>query len=655
MNISNILNKIKIFFSNKKKVLILSLSTTVCLSVYLYFYLIASPHNLKVIPKEARAIVVIDPVSIFKKGNFYEILEIKGIKNIKDKSEENEIAKKLQKDINYTGIDITSDIFGFLLVDNDQEVYSCLSISIKCADNFENSFDYLLNEMPDIFHIKSDKSLKFKIKKEKKFKYAISNNNNNNIAVAWDNKKAIIIRPLFENKFLKKKVIKLMQLKEDDQITNSKEFNSFYANKKEISLWLSTEHIKKNIISKDGPIQKLISDYNEIKYEEFDNKTLESLKIYEDKFTTLIKNSVQNNYISIFLSFEDSYISLKVSSKLNSNMQDLISDLNILHKKFNGKLLDYFTEKNIFLTTTSLDQKKYLAFIDNFYNFLEELEPDIKTLLPFSPNTEILEAFNESIVFTFHGLNNIKIRKRDYKNDKYYFTEDGFDYHEAYKFENIKSILFSSALDINDKDKILNYLDTSSTNLEYKNSYYTQYILNEIPIYFNINENNILFITNDTSKILQFVSGKEINFNESLSNSKTTKNIKNNFIYGKLDISKSFDIIKKYLSLSINEQIKQIEQEFYSFNSYEDLNKKQNLENKLKQLKKIKESLDFLDTEINNFAKKIGSSIEYEYSDINTFEIKFHTPNNGKNSLNNLSLAIVEAFIYSYTFKSIMN
>ena len=57
--------------------------------------------------------------------------------------------------------------------------------------------------------------------------------------------------------------------------------------------------------------------------------------------------------------------------------------------------------------------------------------------------------------------------------------------------------------------------------------------------------------------------------------------------------------------------------------SYEDLNEKQNLETKLKQLKKIKESLDVLDTEINNFAKKIGSSIEYEYSDINTFEIKF--------------------------------
>ena len=148
-----------------------------------------------------------------------------------------------------------------------------------------------------------------------------------------------------------------MQLKEDDQITNSKEFNSFYSNKKEISLWLSTEHLKKNIISKDGPIQKLISDYNEIKYEEFDNKTLESLKIYEDKFTTLIKNSLPNNYISVFLSFEENYFSLKVSSKLNSNMQDLISDLNILHKKFNVKLLDYFPEKNIFLTTGSLDQK----------------------------------------------------------------------------------------------------------------------------------------------------------------------------------------------------------------------------------------------------------------------------------------------------------
>ncbi len=652
MNNSIVLNKIKTFFSNKKKVLILSLSTTICLSVYLYFYLIASPHNLKVIPKEARAIVVIDPISIFKKGNFYEILEIKGIKNIKDKSEENEIAKKLQKDLNYTGIDITSDIFGYLLIDNDQELYSCLSISIKCADNFENSFNYLLNEMPDIFNIKSDGALKFKIKKEKKFKYAISNNDK--IAVAWDNKKAIIICPLFENKFLKKKVIELMQLKEDDQITNSKEFNSFYANKKEISLWLSTEHIKKNIISKDGPIQKLISDYNEIKYEEFDNKTLESLKLYEDKLTTLIKNSVQNNYISVFLSFEDSYFSLKASSKLNSNMQDLISNLNILHKRFNGKLLDYFPEKNIFLTTTSLDQKKYLTFINNFFNFLEELEPDIKTLLPFSPNPEILKAFNESIIFTFNGFDNIKIRKRDYKNDSYYFTENGFEYYEAYKFENMQSILFSSALDINDKDQILNYLDTSSKNLEYKNSYYTRYILNEIPIYFNINENNILFITNDTSKILQFISGKEISFNQSLSNSKITKSIKNNFIYGRLDISKSCEIVNKYLSLSINERITQIEQELFSYSS-NDLNEIQNLEYQLKQLKKIKESLDILETEINNFAKKIGSSIEYEFNNLNTFEIKFHTPKNGKNSLNNISLAIVEALIYFQTLKSIMN
>ena len=106
--------------------------------------------------------------------------------------------------------------------------------------------------------------------------------------------------------------------------------------------------------------------------------------------------------------------------------------------------------------------------------------------------------------------------------------------------------------------------------------------------------------------------------------------------------------------MSINERITQIEQELFSYSS-NDLNEIQNLEYQLKQLKKIKESLDILETEINNFAKKIGSSIEYEFNNLNTFEIKFHTPKNGKNSLNNISLAIVEALIYFQTLKSIMN
>lgn len=642
------LNKIKLFFSNKTKVLILSTIISICLSISLYLYLISPPNNLEVIPKETQAILVIDPVSIFQKGRFQETLNIKGIKNIKDKSEENKLIKKIQKDLNYTGINITSDIFGYLLIDNDNEAYTCLALSIKCAKNFENSFTDILSEIPDLFNVKSN-DLIFKIKKEKNFKYAISRNNR--IAVAWDSKKAVIIRPIFEQKFLEKKVKKLMTLKEKDQITHSKEFNDFYSKKGEISFWMSTEHVHKDIISKDGQIQKIISDYNEIKDEVLDPEILTLLKSYEDKFISILKNSFKNNYISMFLSFEENYISFRMSSKLNSSMQKLVSNYNILNNQFNGELLDYFPNQNWFLSTTSLNQKKYLPIINNFFNFLEKvLGPDYKTLLPFSTNPELLKAFNESIIFTFHGFDNIRIRKKDYK-----IIDNGFDFdiQEFYKFENMKSPLFSSALDINNKNEIINYLDTSKKTLEYNNGYYTKYLLNKIPVYFNINNNNILFLTNDTSKILQFISGEEINLNASIDNSKITNKIKKNLVYGKLDIPESFNIIGKYLQLTINENIKKTEDILndLTYNS----NNKRETKKSLKKLENIKNAFSVLEEELNKFALKTGESIEYEFIDVNTFEIRINTPENGKNSLNNLSLALVEAFIYFETFKSIVN
>ena len=222
-------NKVKLFFSNKKKVLILSTFITICLTVTLYFYLTSNPKNIKVIPKGAQAVIVIDPVSILQKGNFQQILEINGIKNIKEKSEDNEIAKKLKQDLNYTGINITSDIFGYLIIDNNTEAYMCLSLSIKCVDKFEKSFGFLISQMGDAYQTKNDQ-LKFKIKTRKDFKYAVSDNNK--IALSWDNEKAVIIQPILEKNFLTNKAIELMELKQEDQITNSQVFNNFYDNKK---------------------------------------------------------------------------------------------------------------------------------------------------------------------------------------------------------------------------------------------------------------------------------------------------------------------------------------------------------------------------------------------------------------------------------------
>ena len=96
----------------------------------------------------------------------------------------------------------------------------------------------------------------------------------------------------------------------------------------------------------------------------------------------------------------------------------------------------------------------------------------------------MLKAFNESMILQFLG-DTLNIKKRDYKNDIYYFTDDGFDYYieEAYTLENIKMPQFSCAFDIKDKEKLLFYIDTSNVNKDFSNVYYTQY-MDEIPFIF---------------------------------------------------------------------------------------------------------------------------------------------------------------------------
>ena len=106
------------------------------------------------------------------------------------------------------------------------------------------------------------------------------------------------------------------------------------------------------------------------------------------------------------------------------------------------------------------------------------------------------------------------------------------------------------------------------------------------------------------------------------------------------------------MQFSIDENIKKIESELNTSSKLSDSKK---LKKNLNRLKKAKNNFVYIDEEINKFANKIGENIEYEFSDINTFEIKLNTPVNGKNSLNNLSLALAETLIYLDTFKTIKN
>ena len=605
--------------------------TLLAISILLLSSCSNSPENLKTIPNETNIVSVIDIYSIIKKGGLYKLSKLKFFKDFKKeiRNENRKVSKIIDnviEDPTISGIDFKTDVFAYYINEAQDEKYMCISAEIKNEKNFAKFIDDVLDKL----------DVEFDIEDENEYKYTIVENE---LAIGWDKDKVVLLRATNRKsrKNLDLEIEILMSLEERNQITENNEFNKFYNNKKDISVWLST-----NLFEGDR-------DFKEMERE--------------------IDFDITNNYISSYLNFEDANISLLTHVSPNSEIQKLMDKNDVWNNEFNSELLDFLPQKSYAVASLSLNPMQYFNIFeqeDSFEKIQSEFEKETELDLK-----ELFEGIKGNVAYSLFGFENIEYTYMDWgyginknvvvENIQYPISEAGdLSYEDKNllkqgktircpKYQsygiNIKNILENGGtlesaisnnvginwykdawdygryvettneellplmglvIDINGDEIIKTIIEKIPENyLTQHGDYYEFPFDDRYPSYFAFNE-NICFITNDKKSIKVFKDGGYSANN--LSDSDLKSDILNNSFY-------------TFLNLNYDEYPKEIKKEIKNNQNYEE-----------EKLFKI----------WNGFAK----SIELKQINKNSVEIIFKTKNNENNTLNSIITTIDDNYKY---------
>ena len=590
-----------------------------------------SPENLKTIPNETNIVSVIDIYSIIKKGGLYKLSKLKFFKDFKKeiRNENRKVSKIIDnviEDPTISGIDFKTDVFAYYINEAQDEKYMCISAEIKNEKNFAKFIDDVLDKL----------DVEFDIEDENEYKYTIVENE---LAIGWDKDKVVLLRATNRKsrKNLDLEIEILMSLEEKNQITENNEFNKFYNNKKDISVWLST-----NLFEGDR-------DFKEMERE--------------------IDFDITNNYISSYLNFEDANISLLTHVSPNSEIQKLMDKNDVWNNEFNSELLDFLPQKSYAVASLSLNPMQYFNIFeqeDSFEKIQSEFEKETELDLK-----ELFEGIKGNVAYSLFGFENIEYTYMDWgyginknvvvENIQYPISEaadlsyedknllkqgktircpkyqsyginiknilenegtlesaisnnvginwykDAWDYGRYVETTNEELLpLMGLVIDINGDEIIKALIEKIPENYLTKHGDYYEFPFDDrYPSYFAFNE-NICFITNDKKSIKVFKDGGYSANN--LNNSDLKSDILNNSFY-------------TFLNLNYDEYPKEIKQEIKNNQNYEE-----------EKLFKI----------WNGFAK----SIELKQINKNSVEIIFKTKNNENNTLNSIITTIDDNYKY---------
>lgn len=586
-----------------------------------------SPENLKVIPGETNVVSVIDIYSLIKKGELNEISELKFFKTLKKeiRNENKKVSKiidDLIEDPTISGINFKTDVFVYYVNEAKDEKYVAFSVEIKNQEKFAEFIEDILDKL----------EIEFDIEKEKNYSYTQIENE---AIIGWDDNKAVLL--IAENyksrEYLDLEVEILMELTEKDQITADENFNKFYKNKKDISVWFSTN---------------LFEDNYEFK-----------------KIEKEIDFDITDNYISSFLNFEDNSISLLTKFSPNSDIQKIIEENDVWNNSFNKTILSYFPEQSFATASFSISPMAYYNILeqeDDFENIQKEFEDetglDLKDLFESIQGNAIYSLFGfENVEYTYLGWGmGFNEDKAELLDKRYEISKAGYlssedkelldqgktiqanSYNRRYCI-NIKNILdnggtvqtaiandskinwyeggwdygkyiettkeeylplMSMSFDIKG-DKIIKKLveKIPEDEIHKRSNYYEFKFDNRYPAYFAFNE-NIVLITNDKKSIEAFKDGGFSSNNLGSSNNSSDINSSN---------------LYSFINLNYDEYPKEIKKEI-----------RNNQNDEEEKLFKI----------WNDFAK----SIELKQADKNSVEIIFNTKDNESNSLNTIITTI---------------
>jgi len=407
----------------------------------------STPDSVKLIPKETNIVSVVDVYSIAKKGKLDELSERNFYKTfLKEiRNENKKIAKIVEEaieDPSITGIDFSQDMFIYYINEAKDEEFTCVAAVVDDDEDFEKFIDDALNKAGVEFEIEEEEKYKFTTVMDK---MAIGWNGDVAIFLVADNRKS--------GKNLDLEIETLFELKSEDQITENDSFKDFYGNKKDISVWFSSNLFEDNFAAIDKKV-------------EFD---------------------LADNYFVSYLNFEDEKISVKSSFIPNEEVEEYMKENNVWDNDFNSDLLKLLPKESYAAASISLSPLAlYESYKKQDEENLEKAEEDFKKQMDIDLKKAV-ESIGGSFVLS---LFNFEKKEFTYKTYGY-----GFDINKAHKMQKPYGI--DKVGDLTDEEiEQLNAGQTIS-NKKYNNQ-----------VFFNIK--NILEEGGDVKSAI--ASNKPINF-----------------------------------------------------------------------------------------------------------------------------------------------
>ena len=314
----------------------------------------SSSKGIELIPRNTVAVGVVSVGDMIDKADIQDLLKLDldiieelldDYEDLKEEAEdESNLAASILEDPENIGIDISQDVFVYVVIEDIEkgESYLCVSGGVDDEDRLLKILEEIEDDMPedegdsysyteshfDISEEDGYNMLLMYTKNSYKSRYDEETYYRDITALAWDNDKFLFItNPDAREKKgidkLEEEVERLFNLKSKEQLTSISSFNSFYDNKTDLCAWASAE----------GLDDDLLKDF----VKRLDRKTGGKIDLdVED---------VQECSASIFYNFGDGNVSVKAALYASDGVQDLIEEkTNISTSEFSYELTMKFDD-----------------------------------------------------------------------------------------------------------------------------------------------------------------------------------------------------------------------------------------------------------------------------------------------------------------------
>ena len=431
--------------------------------------------NLKVIPKDAIAVVSFDLQSLYKKADVEELQKLKSFQKIKealnnDNNKMGKIFSEILNDPKASGIDFKKNAYLFAF---NNKKYGGDSrqphIGITAVLSDDNKFKDLLNRVSETTYMELD------IKKDGALNIVHLNNES---YLSWDDNKMLFItgedyRSMEGESVLKK----LYNQDKSEQITDIKGFSDFLNGQKDINLWINL----------GGFVQD-------------DSMFLNGMaaSLYKSLF-----NMQKDSYFYGFVDFGKDDIKLTTYSIYNEETAKLLKKYDLYDILFDKDILKNTPEKLPLAMGGAINVKNYYEFLKAQFG-KDFNEDDLIRVLSTQGLTKdnVLNFFGGSFMLAIEGFENQKYISYDLDLVEDKQSDDSYEYKEVEKERMFP--VFGLSFNIGDKTLLDKGITLAGLALE--NGYYKLPLQKDLTFYFAYN-NKAFYGSNSPKGVEAFLKG----------------------------------------------------------------------------------------------------------------------------------------------------